>query len=59
MAKRDYNLRIITGYVARIMTAISFLMLVGSLVMDAVTGVGVFGCLTAFFLVLSAASVSR
>jgi hypothetical protein len=41
------------------MAAMSFFMLLGSLVMDEPTGVGMFGCLTGFFVVLSAATISH
>jgi hypothetical protein len=57
--KRTYSLRIITGQVVRMMAAMSFFMLLGSLVMDEPTGVGMFGCLTGFFVVLSASTISR
>ncbi|WP_430450867.1 hypothetical protein [Rhodopirellula europaea] len=58
-AKRTYTLRIITGNVVRILAAMSFLMLLGSMVVDEIGGVGIFGCLTGFFVVLSAATISR
>ncbi|GAB5516439.1 MAG: hypothetical protein Rhob2KO_41640 [Rhodopirellula baltica] len=58
-AKRTYTLRIITGHVVRILTAMSFVMLLGSMVIDEIGGVAIFGCLTGFFVVLSAATVSR
>ncbi|MCC9644656.1 hypothetical protein LOC71_20470 [Rhodopirellula sp. JC740] len=57
--KRFCTLRVITGQMVRVMTAMCFLMLLGSLVKDEPTGVGVFGCLTGFFIVLSAATIPR